>query len=101
MYVCCALTLQLKYVPIPLADKEGYPMTRIQFGWSLASGPREGMSRNAYMVDVQRGFELMKGHFDSFWFVDDLQSDIVPLLEGWKVLTYFAVLHPDVRFGNL
>ncbi len=39
-------------------------MTRIQFGWSLPSGPPEGMSRNAYMEGVQKGFELIKGHLD-------------------------------------
>src|SRR5438067_5339904 len=48
-------------------------MTRVQFGWSLPSGPPEGMSRNAYMEDVHKGFELIKRHFDSFWFVDHLQ----------------------------
>jgi len=78
----CLLALQLKYLPIPLTDKEGYPMTRIQFGWSLPSGPPQGMSRNAYMDSVYKGFELIKGHFDSFWFVDHLQSDNNPLLEG-------------------
>jgi hypothetical protein len=35
-------------------------MTRIQFGWSLPSGPPQGMSRNAYMDSVQKGFELIK-----------------------------------------
>jgi len=40
-------------------------MTRIQFGWSVPNGPRKGMSRNSYMQSVQKGFELIKGHFDS------------------------------------
>ncbi len=35
-------------------------MTRIQFGWSLPSGPPQGMSRNAYMEGVHKGFELIK-----------------------------------------
>jgi hypothetical protein len=55
-------------------------MTRIQFGWSLPSGPLEGMSRNAYMEGVQKGFELIKGHFDSFWFVDHLQQERLVLV---------------------
>src|SRR5947199_3296585 len=76
-------------------------MTRIQFGWSLPSGPPEGMSRHAYMESVQKGFELIKGHFDSFWFVDHLQSDNSPLLEGWTALTYFAALHPELTFGHV
>jgi hypothetical protein len=70
----------LKYLPILLPDKEEYPMTRIQFGWSLPSGPLEGMSRNAYMEGVQKGFELIKGHFDSFWFVDHLQQERLVLV---------------------
>ena len=41
-------------------------MTRIQFGWSVPSGLPQGMSRGAYMDSVQKGFELIKGHFDSF-----------------------------------
>jgi hypothetical protein len=72
-----------------VSDQEGYPMTRVQFGWSLPSGPLAGMSRNAYMEGVQKGFELIKGHFDSFWFTDHLQADNNPLLEGWTVPTYF------------
>jgi len=76
-------------------------MTRIQFGWSLPSGPPEGMSRNAYMESVQKGFELIKGHFDSCWFVDHLQSENDPLLEGWTALTYFAALHPELTFGHV
>ena len=32
------------------------------------------------MEGVQKGFELIKGHFDSFWFVDHLQSEDDPLL---------------------
>ena len=76
-------------------------MTRIQFGWSLPSGPPEGMSRHAYLEGVQKGFELIKGHFDSLWFVDHLQSDNDPLLEGWTALTYFAALHPEFTFGHV
>jgi len=76
-------------------------MTRIQFGWSLPSGPPEGMSRNVYMESVQKGFELIKGHFDSFWFVDHLQSGNDPLLEGWTALTYFAGMHPEFMFGHV
>src|SRR5438067_7457402 len=76
-------------------------MTRVQFGWSLPSGPPEGMSRNAYMECVQRGFEVIKGHFDSFLFVDHLQSENDPLLEGWTALTYFAALHPELTFGHV
>jgi len=36
-------------------------MTRIQFGWSLPSGPLEGMSRNAYMEGVQKGILTHSG----------------------------------------
>src|SRR5579872_463808 len=75
-------------------------MTRVQFGWSLP-GPRAGMSRNAYMEGVQKGSDLIKGHFDSLWFTDHLQYDNAPLLEGWTALTYFAALHPEFIFGHI
>jgi hypothetical protein len=57
MYVAPLHYIQLKYLTILLPDKERYLMTRIQFGWSLPSGPPEGISRNAYMEGVQKGFE--------------------------------------------
>src|SRR5947207_14325282 len=76
-------------------------MTRVQSGWSPPSGPLAGMSRNAYMEGVQKGFELIKGHFDSFWFTDYVQADNNPLLEGWTVPTYFAALHPEFTFGHV
>ena len=75
-------------------------MTRVQFGWALPSSPPEGMSREAYVEGVQEGFELIKGHFDSFWFVDHLQAGDAALLEGWTALTYFAGLHPEFMFGH-
>ena len=75
-------------------------MSRVQFGWSLPGGPFEGMSRDAYMEGVKKGFELIKGHFDSFWFVDHLQSGGDALLEGWTALTYFAGIHPELMFGH-
>src|SRR5947208_2473767 len=59
------------------------------------------MRRNADMEGVQKGFELIKGLFDSFWFTDHLQADNNPLLEGWTVPTYFAALHPEFTFGHV
>lgn len=76
-------------------------MTRVDFGWSLPSLLRTGMSRDVYMEGVQKGSELIKGHFDSLWFTDHLQYDNAPLLEGWTALTYFAALHPEFRFGHI
>jgi hypothetical protein len=75
-------------------------MTRIQFGWSLPSGPPEGMSRNAYMEGVQKGFELIKGHFDSFWFVDHLQSENDPLLEQMQEFVDLGVDYFMLQSGG-
>ena len=60
-------------------------MTRIQFGWSLPSGPPQGMSRNAYMEGVHKGFELIKGHFDSFWFVDHYNLILILSSKGGQL----------------
>jgi hypothetical protein len=68
-------------------------MTRVQFGWSLPGGPSGGMSRNAYMEGVQKGFELIKGHFDSFWFVDHLQSEHNALLSFRERFTVLPAKH--------
>ncbi len=71
-------------------------MTRVQFGWALPGRPPRGMRRDVYMEGVQRGFEVIRGSFDSFWFVDHLQEDDSALLEGWTALTYFAGLAAGV-----
>ena len=76
-------------------------MKRIQFGWLLAAGPYGEMSPDSYMASVQKGLALIKGHFDSFWFVDHMQYGSYPLLEGWTALTYFAALHPEFDFGHI
>ena len=76
-------------------------MTRVQLGWSLPALLRGGISRNVYMESVQRGLELITGHFDSYWFTDHLQYDNAPLLEGWTAATYFAARHPELTFGHI
>jgi alkanesulfonate monooxygenase SsuD/methylene tetrahydromethanopterin reductase-like flavin-dependent oxidoreductase (luciferase family) len=75
-------------------------MSRIQFGWSVASGPRDKDHRKTYLADIERGFDLVRGHFDSAWFIDHLQMDNRDVLEGWTALTYLAARHPDFQFGN-
>lgn len=76
-------------------------MAHVQFGWSLPSLLRTGMTRDVYMEGVRKGFERITGHFDSCWFTDHLQYDNAPLLEGWTALTYFAALHPEFTFGHI
>ena len=75
-------------------------MSGIQFGWSVASGARDTDLRKTYLADVARGFDLVRGHFHSAWFVDHLQTDNRDLLEGWTALTYLAAQHPEFQFGN-
>src|SRR5690348_17020121 len=74
--------------------------SRIQFGWTLPSSPGTQASREAFLTSVNQGFELVKGHFDSAWIIDHLQTQAHPLLEGWTALTYFAVLQPEFDFGH-
>jgi alkanesulfonate monooxygenase SsuD/methylene tetrahydromethanopterin reductase-like flavin-dependent oxidoreductase (luciferase family) len=74
--------------------------SRIQFGWTLPSSPRTQGSREAFLTSVNQGFELVKGHFDSAWIIDHLQTQAQPLLEGWTALTYFAALQPEFDFGH-
>src|SRR5689334_4171455 len=76
-------------------------MMRVQFGWSLPALLRSGMSRDVYLEGVRKGFELITGQFDSYWFTDHLQYDNAPLLEGWTALTYFAAQHPELAFGHI
>lgn len=82
--------------------KKGKKMARIQFGWTITSGPRVdlGVGPEAYFAAVNRGFDLINGHFDSAWFVDHLEAGDDSILEGWTALTYFAAQHPQSKFGH-
>ncbi len=40
-------------------------MARIQFGWSVPNGARDEALRGSFPADIQRGFDLVTGHFDS------------------------------------
>ena len=75
-------------------------MASIQFGWSRPSGPREASHRASYVSDLQRGLELIAGHYDSAWFIDHLQYDDAYVMEGWTALTYTAALQPRLMFGH-
>ncbi|MBO0781156.1 MAG: LLM class flavin-dependent oxidoreductase [Ktedonobacteraceae bacterium] len=76
-------------------------MQKIQFGLSLPASPASGMTRGDYMEVVQKGLGLVSGHFDAAWFVDHLQSDNNPLLEGWTAINYLTPLYPQLRFGHI
>ena len=75
-------------------------MANIQFGWSMPNGPRQASHRVSYVADLQRGLELIAGHYDSAWMVDHLQYDAAYLMEGWTALSYMAALQPRLMFGN-
>ncbi len=76
-------------------------MPQIQFGWTMPSNPPHAMPGDSYVANVQRGLELIAGHFDSAWFVDHLQSDGNYQLEAWTALTYMAAQQPQLKFGHV
>lgn len=76
-------------------------MPQIQFGWTMPASPDKGMAGNTYVANVQRGLELIAGHFDSAWVVDHLQNDGAYSLEAWTALTYMAALQPQLKFGHV
>ncbi len=75
-------------------------MKRIEFGWIMPSGARPATGRATYVQDVERGLELIKGHFDSAWIEDHLQFDDDDLVEGWTALTYFTARNSSLLFGH-
>lgn len=75
-------------------------MTTIQFGWNMTSGPRSASQLPTYVTDLQRGLDLITGHFDSAWIIDHLQNNDLYLMEGWTALTYMAALTPQLKFGH-
>jgi alkanesulfonate monooxygenase SsuD/methylene tetrahydromethanopterin reductase-like flavin-dependent oxidoreductase (luciferase family) len=75
-------------------------MSRVQFGWSMPRGAGTPQERGTYTADVERAFDLIRGRFDSAWFVDHLQFGDADLLEAWTTVTYWAARQPDFQFGH-
>jgi len=74
-------------------------MAKVQFGWTMPSGvARENRFRHVEIIE--RGLEMVKGKFDSAWFIDHLQVNDHDVLEGWTAITYMAGRHPEFDFGN-
>jgi alkanesulfonate monooxygenase SsuD/methylene tetrahydromethanopterin reductase-like flavin-dependent oxidoreductase (luciferase family) len=76
-------------------------MAQIKFGWALNGGPTEGMSPSQYTRSVQQQIQMVGAHVDSLWFVDHVQFDAEPLLEGWTALTYLAAEYPQFHMGHI
>ena len=75
-------------------------MPKIEFGWSIPSGPRDEAHKATYLQDVKRGLDLVAGHYGSAWFVDHLQFNNSHQLESWTAITYLAALEPRLKFGQ-
>src|SRR6266581_3556321 len=65
-----------------------------------ARRPTGAKHPGSIVTDLQRGLELIAGHYDSAWIIDHLQSDEAYLMEGWTALTYMAALQPRLMFGH-
>lgn len=74
-------------------------MSAIEFGLSLTAQPR--MARETYLKQIRESLDIVSGHFHSIWFVDHVQFQDSPLLEGWTALTYMAACYPTFQFGHV
>ena len=72
-------------------------MNQVQFGLIVPETTLDPSRRHLYMEDVNRLLSYVKGHYDSAWFIDHLQHDV---LEGWTALTYLSALHPEFVWGH-
>ena len=75
-------------------------MAALQLGWALSGRSWGTTTRDAFLQNVDAGFKLIDGHFDSVWFTDHLQYDASPVLEGWTTLTYLMGFYPHLTFGH-
>jgi alkanesulfonate monooxygenase SsuD/methylene tetrahydromethanopterin reductase-like flavin-dependent oxidoreductase (luciferase family) len=69
----------------------------VQFGLIVPENVLSSSGRLRYREDVDRLLTCVTGHFDSAWFIDHLQGDV---LEGWTALTWLAARHPGLRWGH-
>ncbi len=72
-------------------------MGHVHFGLVVPEAALDRSRRHLYMEDVNRLLAYVKGHYDSAWFIDHLDGDV---LEGWTALTYLSALHPELLWGN-
>lgn len=75
-------------------------MTHIQLGFCMPGDAIHKDWETTFVQDLNRALELITGHFDSAWMVDHLQFGDTAVLEGFTTLTYFAALHPQIKFGH-
>jgi alkanesulfonate monooxygenase SsuD/methylene tetrahydromethanopterin reductase-like flavin-dependent oxidoreductase (luciferase family) len=75
-------------------------VARIQFGLQIPAETRNKASRATYVADVHHALTMAAGHFDSAWVVDHLHFGNEDVLESFTTLTYFAALHPQLKFGH-
>src|SRR5260370_32113622 len=74
-------------------------MSSIEFGLSLTAQPR--MARETYLKQIRESLDIVSGHFHSIWFVEHVQFQDNPVLEGWTALTYMAACYPTFQFGHV
>jgi alkanesulfonate monooxygenase SsuD/methylene tetrahydromethanopterin reductase-like flavin-dependent oxidoreductase (luciferase family) len=72
-------------------------MGHVRFGLIVPEDALNRAGRPFYMEDIHRLLTYVTGHFDSAWFIDHLQRDV---LEGWTALTYLSALHPELLWGH-
>jgi alkanesulfonate monooxygenase SsuD/methylene tetrahydromethanopterin reductase-like flavin-dependent oxidoreductase (luciferase family) len=75
-------------------------MGRVQFGLIVPGDALDKARRKHYLDDVNRLLNVAKGHFDSAWYIDHLQSEDRDVVEGWTALTYLSALHPELQWGH-
>lgn len=75
-------------------------MAPVQFGFCIPDVLPVGRRRDPFFADLNRGLELITGHFDSAWSVDHLQFGDAAILEGFTTLSFLAALHPELQFGH-
>jgi alkanesulfonate monooxygenase SsuD/methylene tetrahydromethanopterin reductase-like flavin-dependent oxidoreductase (luciferase family) len=73
----------------------------VHFGLGLPALPDPDRTSEDYIAGIQQRIAILSGLIDSLWFVDHLQIDDQPLLEGWTTLTYLAALHPQLNIGHV
>jgi alkanesulfonate monooxygenase SsuD/methylene tetrahydromethanopterin reductase-like flavin-dependent oxidoreductase (luciferase family) len=72
----------------------------LRFGLVIPAGSPTKEGRATFVADLNRALLLIAGHFDSVWMIDHLQSGTDDLLESFTTISYLAVLHPQLLFGQ-
>ncbi len=78
-----------------------------EFGWRVPDFPMDGSDNAAFLGQITRTLDLIRGRFDAAWVADHVvpwagwQAVETPAVECWTTLTFLAARYPELTWGPI